>query len=228
MNDCSKRIINISPREKRLGLARDGAQQGLLGPAAREHAQADEQAEQGARRLDRIEAGRNFAGALFAGQERRIWVTLAVEGDALGAQELGRFTLAYTDQHRRRELGFASTPLVTRVADRGQYFRSIDKRSYDLAVKQEGYGRLQQSVSDYVRRGDFAQANEAIDAFVDDHEGFNLHMPVSSEVIAEVIARARDLKGSVGGAASSPEAQNAFGKKNSYEARELRRQGGPK
>ena len=115
---------------------------------------------------------------------------------------------------------------MTRVAERRQYFGSIDKRSYDRAVKQEGYGRLQQSVSEYVRRGEFAQANEAIDAFVDDHEGVNRSL--RSDAIAETIVRARDLKGSVSGAASSPEAQNAFGKKNSYEARELRRQGGPK
>ncbi len=90
-------------------------------------------------------------------------------------------------------------------------------------MKHEGYGRLQQKVSSYVRRGLFADADRAIDAFVESHEELNAEL--RSEALADEIARARGLKRDAKGAASSPEAQNAFGKAKSYEARKLRREG---
>jgi Ca-activated chloride channel family protein len=162
-------------------------------------------------------------GSLFAGQERRIWLTLAVGGDALGAHELGRFALAYTDGGRRREVSFAANPVVTRVAGERDYLLAVDRPQFEQAVKQEGYGRLQQKVSGYVRRGLFNEADSAIDAFVESHE--ELNRALGSEAVAEEIARARELKRDAKGAASSPAKQNAFGKKKGYEARKMRRMG---
>ncbi len=162
-------------------------------------------------------------GSLFAGQERRIWVTLAVGGDRLGAHELGRFALAYTDRDRRSEVSFATTPVVTRVAERSDYLASLNRPQFEQAVKHEGYGRLQQQVSSYVRRGLFADADRAIDAFVESHEELNAEL--RSEALADEIARARSLKRDAKEAASSPEKRNAFGKAKSYEARRLRRDG---
>jgi Ca-activated chloride channel family protein len=53
--------------------------------------------------LESTGAGVRFRpGALFAGQERRIWVTLAVPSDAIGDRDLGRFTLAYGDSANAR------------------------------------------------------------------------------------------------------------------------------
>ncbi len=162
-------------------------------------------------------------GSLFAGQERRIWVTLAVGGDRLGTHQLGRFALAYTDRGRRNEVSFATAPIITRVAERGDYLFRLNLPQFEQAVKSEGYGRLQQKVSGYVRRGLFAEADEAIDAFVESHEDLNADL--RSEALADQIARARSLKRDAKSAASSPAEQNAFGKAKSYEARKMRREG---
>lgn len=161
-------------------------------------------------------------GALFAGQQRSIWVTLAIPGGRLGAQPLGRFALAYTDRGRRSELSFATTPVVTRVAERSDYLAQLNRPRFEQAVRQEGYGLLQEKVSGYVRHGRFAEADQAIDAFLDSHEELNAEL--RSEAVAEQIERARALKRDAKGAASSPAEQNAFGKAKDYEARKLRRE----
>lgn len=160
-------------------------------------------------------------GSLFAGQERRIWITLALGGNRPGSQELGRFALAYTDRDRRSEVSFATTPTVTRVSTRGDYLGRLNRPQFEEAVKQEGYGRLQDRVSGYVRRGLFSEADEAIDAFVESHEKLNADF--GSAVIKGEIARARKLKSDAKDAAASPAEQNAFGKSRNYEARQLRR-----
>ena len=49
-------------------------------------------------------------GSLFAGQERRIWITLAVPQGAVGDYEVGRFALSYGAPDHRTTLRFAEVP----------------------------------------------------------------------------------------------------------------------
>ena len=65
-------------------------------------------------------------GDLFAGQERRIWVTLRVPAGAAGDVPLGRFALEYGAGGERHRLAFAETPHVAAVADESAYFASLD------------------------------------------------------------------------------------------------------
>ncbi|MBW2281497.1 MAG: VWA domain-containing protein [Deltaproteobacteria bacterium] len=165
-------------------------------------------------------------GALFAGQERRIWVTLALSRSRVGQYELGHFALAYTDGDRRRMTSFSSTPVVGLVAERADFLAGVDVPVWEKSVSEEGYGRLQQSVSEYVRGGDLKRANEEIDRYVRSYS--ELNDSLRSKKVAEGLARARALKGEVGEAFDGPRApakRNAFSKDKSYQARKLRRSG---
>src|SRR5262249_49568588 len=65
-------------------------------------------------------------GSLFAGQERRIWVSLAVPHDVVGEYELGRFSIAYGEGEQRTTLSFSGPPRVACVASEDQFYSSVD------------------------------------------------------------------------------------------------------
>src|SRR5262249_38008494 len=92
-------------------------------------------------------------GSLFAGQERRLWVTLAVPHDAVGTHGLGRFTLAYDDGHGRATFALAEEPRVACVADEEDFFASVDGPVWARSTLEEGYGRLQDEVAREVKAG---------------------------------------------------------------------------
>ena len=112
------------------------------------------------------------------------------------------------------------------VAGREEFLAGVDVPVWERAVSEEGYGRLQQRVSEYVRGGDLKRANEAIDGYLRDYS--ELNDSLGSEQVAERLDRARSLKTEVGEAFNGPMApakRGAFSKQKSYEARKLRRRG---
>jgi type IV secretory pathway VirJ component len=92
-------------------------------------------------------------GALFAGQERRIWVTLRVPSNAAGVVSLGRFSLEYGAGGERHRLAFAETPRVAAVADEQHYFASLDAKSWERSVVVDQYNALRRSVATAVKDG---------------------------------------------------------------------------
>ncbi len=115
-------------------------------------------------------------GELFAGQQRRIWVTLRVPANAVGVVSLGRFSLEYGASGERHRLAFAESPRVAAVADEQQYFSSLDAASWERSVVVDQYNALRRSVATAVKdgresdavaeiqkyRGDIAKKNEKV------------------------------------------------------------------
>jgi Ca-activated chloride channel family protein len=112
-------------------------------------------------------------GALFAGQERRIWVTLRTPSDSLGVRELGRFRLEYTQADRRERLSFSDVPRVAVVADEGAFYAAVDEESWARSVIVDQYNDLRRKVAAELKAGDAAEAKERIDAFRDKTERMN-------------------------------------------------------
>jgi len=177
--------------------------------------------------LEQSERGvRIHPGALFSGQQRRIWVTLAVPSAAPASIALGDFSLSYTDAGRRHTLRFEETPVVACVEDRGEFLANVDQQAWGRAVVEEGYGSMQQEVAGWVGRGDFGRANEAIEKYVCEAEELSLSFGGLAEVDAQLDA-ARRLKQELEAVAGSPEpaARKLFRKSTQMEGLDRRRQG---
>jgi hypothetical protein len=170
-------------------------------------------------------AVRIHPGSLFSGQQRRIWVTLAVPSGEPVSIALGDFSLSYTDQGQRQTLRFEEMPVVACVEKRQDYLAGIDQGAWGRAVIEEGYGRLQDEVADWVGSGEFERASRAIERYVS--EAHELNESFGLEEVDAQLDAARRFKEEVEAVASSPEpaVMNRFRKSKQQEGMDRRRQG---
>ncbi len=115
-------------------------------------------------------------GSLFAGQERRIWVTLRVPNGASGDLSLGSFTASYKDRGVTQVLEFGNPPVVACVAGEHQYHESFDKETWARGAAEEDYGRLQERVAKLVRDGNRDDALREIGSYRTHNEHLNVRM----------------------------------------------------
>lgn len=106
-----------------------------------------------------------FPGSLFAGQERRIWVSFAAPATHVGRRELAAFDVAYTADGERFTAGFGEPIHVACVEDPAHFFESVDEGTWERAVVEEDYGRLRQQVARYVKAGKKDEALAEIRAY---------------------------------------------------------------
>ena len=104
-------------------------------------------------------------GSLFAGQERRIWVTLRVPTDGTGDVALGTLRLSYRAGDERYEVAASELPKVARVEGERDFFAQLDADRWAQGVVVEEYNELKQKVAGYVRSGQRADAVDAIRVF---------------------------------------------------------------
>src|SRR5262249_21574881 len=86
-------------------------------------------------------------GSLFAGQERRIWVTLALAPDAVGEYDLGRFSVAYGEGDHRTTLSFSEPPRIACVPGEEQFYSSVDVPAWTRSVVVDVYNKMQDDVA---------------------------------------------------------------------------------
>ena len=139
-------------------------------------------------------------GDLFAGQERRIWVTLRVPSGAAGNVPLGRFALEYGAGGERHRLAFAETPHVAAVADESAYFASLDAKSWERGVVVDQYNALRRSVAEAVKDGRERDAVAEIQKYRTEVAAKN--DKVQSKEVARQLADAEKLEERVQQAAS--------------------------
>jgi Ca-activated chloride channel family protein len=92
-------------------------------------------------------------GSLFAGQERRVWVTLRVNGDGPAHQELGRFALRYREDGEPRHLALAGSPVVARVKDESAFYAGFDRGAWERAVVVDRVNAVRREVANQVAAG---------------------------------------------------------------------------
>jgi Ca-activated chloride channel homolog len=105
-------------------------------------------------------------GDLFAGQERRIWLTLHAPTAQLGDVALGgvEVEFAATDGERQR-VALAALPALHCVADDAAFTASFDAERYQRADRTDAIGALKQSVARKVAAGRQAEAVSEVDEF---------------------------------------------------------------
>jgi Ca-activated chloride channel family protein len=165
-------------------------------------------------------------GALFVGQERRVWVTLAVPSSALGDVALGHVSLSYANGPERTTLAVADVPHVTCVQGEDDFFAAVDASSWTRSVIVDGYNEMQQKVAQEVKAGRRDAALAAIRQFRDDTTAMNAH--VQSAPVAGQLKSVDKLEADVGGAFvgdNQPAKQNELSKLRSAAALDERRAG---
>jgi hypothetical protein len=115
-------------------------------------------------------------GTLFAGQDRRIWITLRTRWSSEGIRELGRFSLDYTDGDQRKSLRFSEAPRVALVVDESSFYASVDEESWSRSVVVDQYNDLRRKVAAELKDGNVEAANKRIGVFREKTEQMNAVM----------------------------------------------------
>ena len=168
-------------------------------------------------------------GSLFAGQERRIWVTLAVPQQAVGDYELGRFSLAYGDGDRRATLSFSDVPRIACVQGEDAFYAAVDAPAWSRSVIVDGYNKMQEEVARAVKAGRRDEALQHLKQFKDETAAMNAR--VQSAPVAKQLESADALADQVSAAFRGPgqEArQNELSKSAGAMAVDSRRAGAKK
>ncbi len=163
-------------------------------------------------------------GALFAGQERRIWLSFRAETQRLGEQTLGRIWLRYVADGEHRELEL-KTPLQFACVEGEKAFRaSVDRDVWGQNLATEGLNKLKQAMSHSLQKGDVKEARGAYARFRSSALRENAHYDseVVEQALEEAAVMAQELDDAV---AKSPQARNEFSKKLSVEGLDGRRVG---
>ena len=163
-------------------------------------------------------------GALFAGQERRIWLSFRAETQRLGEQTLGRVRLRFVADGEQRELEL-STPLQFACVEGEKAFRArVDRDVWGQNLATEGLNKLKQAMSHSLQKGDVKEARGAYARFrsIALLENAHYDSEVVEQALEEAAVMAQELDDAV---AKSPQARNEFSKRLSEEGLDGRRVG---
>ena len=172
-------------------------------------------------------------GSIFAGQERRIWLTLSIDPqqriDAEDEITLGELALHYrTPQGASHRAALDEAPTVKVVHDHAAFMAARVGSAYVEQLKTEGLGLLRQKVARAVASGDHDQASMYIDEFEQTNTAELRALGYAHPEEDAAISAANELKDDVA-AALAPSAPAAakvrLGKKLTEEAFDGRRQG---
>jgi len=168
-------------------------------------------------------------GSLFAGQERRIWVTLAVPQGAPAEHELGRFALAWGEGTARTTLSLDDVPRVACVARADDFFARVDGPTWTRSVVVESYNKLQDDVAREVKAGRRDEALQRLRQFKEETERMNARVqsPAVSAQLQAIAPLERDVAAAFEGADQAAK-QNYLSKEKSAAAFDARRAGAKK
>jgi Ca-activated chloride channel family protein len=181
--------------------------------------------------LDRDGGNVSFRpGSLFAGQERRVWVTFRVPASGAGPFALGGVALDFSQGGARRTLRLDEMPSVALVETEKAFVASVDRSAWEKSASEDELGQLKQRVSRAISAGEPAKAAAEIDGYVVRNAG--LGAALGSQVMADRVEEVRSLGVQVEEAfAPSPKApalQNQLKKQLAAEGRDDRRAGSKK
>jgi len=167
-------------------------------------------------------------GSLFAGQERRIWVSLAVDGQG-GSADVGRVTASYVRDEAPYTVALRNLPKVERVQDVEDVYTRTDRATWERSVVEEEYGRLRQRLASLVRNGQRDDALREIEVYR--NEKSTMNEALESDEVVHNLAEVEELKKEVDDAftgADQSHKQNVLSKAQMIRGVDSRRQGSKK
>jgi Ca-activated chloride channel family protein len=165
-------------------------------------------------------------GALFAGQTRKVWVTLRVPTDEMRDVPIGDVRLTFTRDGSRRELALDSLPRIAAVRDEDRFFASVDEAAWGEAVAGDAYNELQWQVGRMVSDGQKEKALQAIQAY--QAENRRLNSRIGSAAVSQSLVDSETLQAEVEAAFTGADQslkQNKLGKTRSEAGYVGRRKG---
>jgi len=165
-------------------------------------------------------------GSLFAGQARRIWVTMAVAQQVVGEYDLGSFSLSYGEGRERTTLRFGETPRIACVEGEEEFYRSVDVAAWERGVVVDRYNEMQEAVAHEIKQGRRDEALRKVQEFKDEAGALNARF--KSAPVAAQLQQADKLASDVAGAFegdNQPARQNLFSKSLGAAAVDSRRVG---
>lgn len=177
--------------------------------------------------LERDAAGRVRirAGSLFAGQERRLWVTLRLPPAAAGeSTSIGRVSLGYTRGGSRGEVALTEEPRVAFVADPERMLGSMRPAAWARSVAVEDVNTLRREAAGAIREGRQDEMVAKIKQYQADTAAINARLRIDTvgEQLRSLDDLAKDLQAS---AAAPAAAQSRAAKKLEAEAKASARPG---
>jgi len=174
-------------------------------------------------------------GSLFAGQERRIWLTLRAPTDRLGDVDLGELRLAYRDPQASpgaapRVLRLDEPQRLSCVADERQYAASLDEGLVVLGIARPALATLKLDVAQSLRDGSFDEARGKIEAYKARNRVVYGQLGLVQEEqdsFREAEALERELEEAFASPAA-PAARNALSKSLAAQGQDARREGAKK
>ena len=165
-------------------------------------------------------------GSLFAGQERRIWVTLGFPNDTAGEYEIGQVSLAYGAGHERQTVTLDTLPRVACVEGEDTFYSRLDAEAWSRAVIVDTYNRMQEEVARAVQAGRRDEARHKIQEFKDTTAVMNerVQSPAVIHQLHQADALERDVATAFA-AEDDGEQRNRLGKAASAAALDARRAG---
>jgi Ca-activated chloride channel family protein len=164
-------------------------------------------------------------GALFAGQERRIWLTLCVPEGA-GERSLGKIALRYERDGQRESLELPDSFRVAWADRPAEVVKALSPAAWERSVAQEAYGQLEDKVAELVKKGEPERAKHFIAEFQQKVGSVNatLNSPSVAKKLEEADALRRDVDGAFTGADQAAK-QNALSKAKLQSGKDTRRAG---
>lgn len=168
-------------------------------------------------------------GSLFAGQARRVWVTLAVPNAAAGDYDLGRFSLSYGAAGERATLAFSDMPRIACVNGEDEFYSKVDVGAWSRSVVVDAYNEMQQEVARAVQAGRRDEALEKLREFKQETAAMNARLrsaPVAAQ-LQSVDRLEADVDAAFKGD-NQPARQNELSKAAGAQAVDARRLGSKK
>ena len=155
-------------------------------------------------------------GGLFAGQQRKIWITLKVPaGTADVSQALGAVGLEFSREGQRQAIAPVALGTVVTTADEQTFVAALDKQTWEKSVVDGRFADIEKKLAAHVRAGDADAARQLLDAH--SVQTAALNRVVGSAAVdahlAEVDARRKALDDAFTGADQALK-RNAFSKMN--------------
>ncbi len=179
--------------------------------------------------LERADGRVTFrTGSLFAGQKRRVWLTLHVPTHGADEHALGGLTLAFTKSGKRQHITLDALPEIAMAKSQETFLAGLDKDAWERGVVTESLNRMQQNVAKAVREGRHEAAMDEISAYESRYGAMN--SSVASPRVRDSLEEAKKMKREVNSVFAAPAAeraaeQNSFSKKGQAAAIKQRRAG---
>ena len=165
-------------------------------------------------------------GTLFGGQERRIWLTLAVPHDTPAEHALGSFAVTYTSAGTAQRIALTDPPKIACVSTEKDFLAHVDVPTWERAVSVESYNKMQDEVARRVKDGNQAAARDAVKKFRTETDALNAQF--KSPAVQQKLDALADLEARVDDAfhgADQKGKQNTLSKANSAASYDARRAG---